>query len=664
MEHEARFEQKEDFFKAFSRYSLNTKSFSKKNDDGAPLDGNGGAPLAWREGDKTIFIDASDSHTLVMGSTGSKKSRLFVMPAVKLLGYTGESIVVTDPKGEIYDRTASDLLKNNYKITVINLRTPREGHSWNPLYIPYTFYCNGQMAKAYEFVNDIGTNLILSETSLQDPYWDNAASDLFLGLTLLLFRICKENNLPSEAVNINNLLRLRRNVFFEYMKLRDFMDLPIGKYIKNDEIIEASLTGSLGNVEKTQQNIVSIFDSKMRVFIIQPELSQMLSKGNPILNSVGQEKTAVFLIMPDEKTSYHKLVSVFIKQSYEYFIYQAQGLPNKKMPVRINYVLDEFSSLPTIEDFPSMISAARSRNIRFNLIVQSQHQLEQRYEKEAETIKANCANLIFLTSRELPLLQELSALCGIRAGSRPLISVHELQLFNKEKGEVLILRQRFRAFRGYLPDINEYDNNEYDRADLPIQSLTHDNSIQEDFNKQLDKMFTNKAVGENSWSWQKSPSFHKNNTAENSAENDSNKPSPKDKTADATNSDMANIRNIPESDKPSEYDVLKTLLFPKLNDDEYEFALVKSGDKVFLTDQGLTWKRLDAIFKLEEPDVIKNLVAILKQYGARKQGNEFVIDFDSWNDALDLEDNVELDRIKFRLFACISFMLNMKIFYV
>ncbi len=655
MEHEARFEQREDFFKSFSKYSLRTEMFFKKKDDGVPLDGNGGAPLAWREEDKTIFIDASDSHTLVIGSTGSKKSRLFVMPTVKLLGYAGESIVVTDPKGEIYDRTASDLLKNDYKITVINLRTPREGHSWNPLYIPYIFYCHGQMAKAYEFVNDIGTNLMLAETSVQDPYWDNAASDLFLGLTLLLFHICKENNLPPEMVNISNLLKLRRKMFSEYMKLSDFMNLPIGKYIKNDEIIEASLTGSLGNAEKTQQNIISLFDSKMRVFIIQPELSQMLSRGNPILNSVGQEKTAVFLIMPDEKTSYHKLVSVFIKQSYEYFIYQAQGLPNKKMPVRINYILDEFSSLPTIEDFPSMISAARSRNIRFNLIIQSQHQLEQRYDKEAETIKANCANLVFLTSRELPLLQDLSALCGLRASGKPLISVHELQLFNKEKGEVLILRQRFRAFRGYLPDIKEYDKDEYVKAELPIQKLTYDSSNQENFNDQLDKIFVK------SWPSRQEGPY---NTAKNLTDNDINEPSPKGQIVDATDSNTDDIEKNLEIDRSAECDVLKTLIFPKLNDDEYEFALVKSGDRVFLTDKGLTWKRLDVIFELKAPDVIKNLVAILKQYGAIKQGYEFVIDFDSWHDDLDLEDNAELDEIKFRLFACVSFMLNMKVFYV
>lgn len=79
---------------------------------------------------------------------------------------------------------------------------------------------------------------------------------------------------------------------------------------------------------------------------------------------------------------------------------------------RVNYVLDEFSSLPTIRDFPAMVTAARSRNIRFTLVIQSKHQLIQRYREETDTIQTNCNNWIFLTGRELQLLEEISSLCG------------------------------------------------------------------------------------------------------------------------------------------------------------------------------------------------------------------------------------------------------------
>lgn len=137
--------------------------------------------------------------------------------------------------------------------------------------------------------------------------------------------------------------------------------------------------------------------------------------------------------MPDEKTTYHKLVSLFIKQSYEYLIYQAQQLEKKSFSTRINYLLDEFASLPAINDFPAMISAARSRNIRFNIVIQSQSQLFQKYRDDADTIKSNCNNWIFLTSRELSLLKELESLCGTIDGKHYLYSVSRLQHLKKRR---------------------------------------------------------------------------------------------------------------------------------------------------------------------------------------------------------------------------------------
>lgn len=133
-----------------------------------------------------------------------------------------------------------------------------------------------------------------------------------------------------------------------------------------------------------------------------------------------------------------------------------------RLNIRLNYVLDEFSSLPTVGDFPAMITAARSRNIRFNIVIQSKHQLVLKYGEDTDTILSNCTNWIFLTSRELKFLEEISALCGQKQNQnimKPVLSVAELQRFDKNRGEVLILSRRFKPYLTRLPDINIYDNN-------------------------------------------------------------------------------------------------------------------------------------------------------------------------------------------------------------
>lgn len=174
-----------------------------------------------------------------------------------------------------------------------------------------------------------------------------------------------------------------------------------------------------------------------------------------------EQPTAIFLIVPDEKTGFHGLVSLFVKQSYEYLVYKAQKTMGngESIKCRVNYILDEFSSLPTINDFPAMITAARSRNIRFNLFLQSKHQLKLRYKEEADTIMANCENWIFLTSREIDFLHEISELCGDVGSSqnKPLLSTSELQRLDKKSGEALVLHGRCKPFISKLADIDEFN---------------------------------------------------------------------------------------------------------------------------------------------------------------------------------------------------------------
>lgn len=449
------FERPQVIFQKHSHFDIETHRFGGK----ASFDGQlGGIPLLYDRDKEALALDPSDSHTIVYGATGSKKTRAFVMPTIKILGYAGESMIINDSKGELFTRTAGELQKEGYGIITINFRDPAVGNSWNPLQIPYQYYLAGDVDKAAEFANDIANTLMLAEVSDKEPYWDYASSDVCYGLILLLLKYCKEYDVPEGAVNISNLMALRRKLYAEGTMPQK---TPLWKWAAQDELVAARLSGSVMAPKDTMNSILAVFDQKMRSFTIQPTLLDMLANNNIEIEKFGERKTAVFLITPDEKTAYHRLVALFISQSYQYLIYTAMQ-QGGRVPNRINYILDEFSSLPAIgSDFPSMISAARSRNIRFSIVCQSKNQLVRRYREEAATITANCANWIFFASRELDLLRELSELCGQKKDHTPNVSVYDLQHLSKEKNEALLFTGRMKPCLVNFLDIDHFPERKY-----------------------------------------------------------------------------------------------------------------------------------------------------------------------------------------------------------
>jgi len=229
--------------------------------------------------------------------------------------------------------------------------------------------------------------------------------------------------------------------------------------------LQAGIQGS----EKTFMNLQASFTGPMQIFTVQQSLMRMLSTNQIDFREMGTRKTVLYIIMPDEKTTMHRLISLAIKQCYEVLIDTAQRCPGMKLPYRVNFLLDEFSNLPAIPDMSSMISAARSRNIRFYLVVQSMHQLISKYGDDAHTIRGNCNDWVYLTSRELSLLQELEELCGRDPQTRiPLISVSQLQRLDKNRGEALVLCGRLYPYLSRLADIDSYPFAHMESASLPV----------------------------------------------------------------------------------------------------------------------------------------------------------------------------------------------------
>jgi len=408
----------------------------------------GGIPVFADNG--SIYINSSDSHSLVIGATGSKKTRLIGMPALWSYAKAGESFIATDPKAELYERTLPMLEKQGYHVFILNLRDPLFSNGWNPLLVPYHLYHNGKRDKAIELVNDMSSCIAKAEYD-RDPYWQNSAADLLAGLILILFECAQDSE-----INFKSLRTLRTQAFRIVMNGIPFIQENFIKHLDSSSFICSLLSGTVEVCDSTRGCIVSVFDQAVRPFFNQDNLINMLSSNDLDMTSIGKEKTAVFLLVPDENTLYHRLVSVFIKQCYTELILEAQKHPLKTLPHRVNFLLDEFSTLPQISDFPTMITASRSRNIRFNLIVQSINQLLDRYGRQAETIMGNCENLMFLHSREFSLLDNLSNLSGMRNHEEPLASVSMLQTLNKDIGETFVLYKRLHPFIASLPDIDCY----------------------------------------------------------------------------------------------------------------------------------------------------------------------------------------------------------------
>ncbi len=442
-------------FQDYSHFDIVSHRFmGKRNYDGQM----GGVPLIYSKDKNQLAVDSTDTHTLVIGASGSKKTRSLVLPTIKVLGYAGESMIINDPKGELYNRAAGELRELEYDIITVNLREPSIGHAWNPLQIPYNYYKAGDIDKAAEFANDISNTLILSKVASDDPFWDYSAYDCCLGLILLLFKICKEMDYPDNAVNISSLLQLRRKLFENGTGAKI---TPLWKWASKDELIAASLSGSVMTAQDTMRGILAVLDQKLRALAIQPSLLEMLANSNFDIESIGQRKTAVFLITPDEKTTYSSIVSMFISQSYQHLIYSATQ-NGGRLSVRVNYILDEFSSLPAIgSDFPSMISASRSRNIRYLICIQSKAQLVKRYKEEAATIISNCTNWVVLFTRELEVLREVSELCGQKKDRSPNISVYDLQHLSKDKDEALLMAGKSKPCLVNLLDIDRFGERSY-----------------------------------------------------------------------------------------------------------------------------------------------------------------------------------------------------------
>ena len=408
-----------------------------------------GIPIILNE-DKA-WVDDGENHSLIIGASGSGKTWTIIDPLVKILGKAGESMIVTDPKGEIYEHNANLLREKGYNVIIVNFRDPENGSAWNPLTLPYRYWKQGKEDKAMELLEDLATNILVDSTNNNDPFWQKTAADYFTGLALGLFEDAKSE----DEINLNSI-----NAMSTFGEERCGASKYDKEYFKlKGELSSAyiSAAATITAPADTKGGITSTFRQKIRIFSSRQKLAEMLSYTDFDVTRIGKEKTAVFLKIHDEKTTYHALATIFVKQVYECLIDEAQKEQNLKLKIRTNFILDEFANMPALKDVESMITASRSRNMRFNFVIQNFSQLNKVYGKDvAETIKGNCGNMFYLITTEYAALEEISKLLGdakpkdAKEGKptppiRPLVTVSDLQ--QMKKFEMIIKRFRNMPFK-------------------------------------------------------------------------------------------------------------------------------------------------------------------------------------------------------------------------
>ena len=421
---------------------------------------------------KEMWVDNGDYHNLIIGSTGSGKTECVVKPLVNLLSKKGESMVITDPKGEIYQYCGEYLKKQGYNIVILNFRDPEKGNSWNPLALPYMYYKQGNQDKATELLEDVSLNILYDKSEGGDSaFWQKSAADYFSGLTMGLFMDAKEKEVNLNSINFMSTVGEERRGTKTY--IQEYFNL---KGEASPAYIFASNTINAPN--DTKGGILSTFRQKIRLFSTKENLSEMLSYSDFDMRDIGNKKTAVFMIIHDEKKTYHGLMTIFIKQCYETLIDCAQA-NGGKLTYRTNFILDEFANMPPLKDVDSMVTAARSRAIRFSFIIQNFAQLNDVYGEEvAQVIKGNCGNLIYLISTELKALEEISKMCGEvnskekdKTASTPLVTVSDLQKL--KLFQAIIIRWRKNPFKTDLaPDFKIDWGIERKDAVLPTREKT------------------------------------------------------------------------------------------------------------------------------------------------------------------------------------------------
>ena len=426
---------------------------------------DGSGPVLFYE-NGSVYVNDGEGHVIWLGESGTGKSRrgliLFVMTILKHL----ESAVIVDPKGEIY-RYTRDMISDFYDVHVNDYRKIFEpdAEGWNPLSAPYKLWISNNPKDkhdAEQMIADLAYTMY-PETKDNDPFWINEARALFLGVVHALFSYAnpEEVNLASCYYLISQgEERLGASTY-----LREFV-----KLVSENEDVAMQLQSFVTTASDTAGGIRSVFLDGLSQYARSEYIRKFLSHDELCISELkGDKPTLIYIILPDETKTFDHIAAVMCSQLMNHYIRIADQDYQGKLPIRVNFLLDELGNIGNAlrDTLPHLLSAGRSRNIRCGIVLQSLSQLNRVFGSDnAQTITSNCGVRIVYRVLDFETLSELSKLCGERELSfdghltkEPLITPSQLAAM--ETGQALVMVSGKVKFITWLPDFTETDIAKY-----------------------------------------------------------------------------------------------------------------------------------------------------------------------------------------------------------
>ena len=340
-------------------------------------------------------------NTLVCGGSGAGKTRFYAKPNIM---NANTSFVVLDPKGELLRDTGNLLKEKGYDIKVIDLINMDKSHCYNP------FVYIKDDNDVQRMVTNLFKNTTPKNSSSSDPFWDQAAMMLLMALVLYL-----HHEAPEDEQNFPMVMEMIRagevredsedyqsplDMLFEKLEEENPEHIAI-KYYKNYR------SGS----GKTLKSIQITLVSRLEKFNLET-LASITQTDEMELNTLGEKKTAIFAVIPDNDSSFNFIVGMLYTQLFQQLYYSADRVHGGRLPVHVHFVMDEFANVALPDEFDKLLATMRSREISVSIIIQNMAQLKALFEKQWESIVGNCDEFVYLGGNEQSTHEYVSKLLG------------------------------------------------------------------------------------------------------------------------------------------------------------------------------------------------------------------------------------------------------------